>query len=122
MLETDLGTTLESDFAAPVTLITPDGLLLNTSLHGGPLLGKVQYDYKRQEPSGEIVVVKEPLVILRISSLSRAPKGGEKWLISIPTSPADPTPRTFVLDESQAPERADTIGFIRLFPKKAVQA
>jgi hypothetical protein len=122
MLETDLGTTLESDFAAPVSLITPDGAIINTSVHGGALLGKVLYDYRREQPSGEIIVVKEPIVILRLSSLSRIPQAGEKWGISIPTSPADPTPKTFVLGGTRAPEVVNSIGFIRLFPQAAVQS
>jgi hypothetical protein len=122
MLETDLGATLESDFAAPVSLISPDGVILNTSLHGGPLYGKVQYDYKEQKPSGEIVVVKELLVVLRISSLSRVPKAGEHWGVTVPTSPSDPTSKTFTLEGSKAPTDGGTIGFIRLFPKATAQA
>jgi hypothetical protein len=122
MLEQDLAATLESDFAAPVALITPAGVLIDTSAHGGPLLGRVQYDYVLEQPGGERVVVNEPVVILRLSSLSVIPKAGENWAIQIPTSPSDPTPRTFKLGGSRAPEVAATIGFVRLFPQKAEQA
>ncbi len=122
MLEQDLAVTLESDFAAPVILITPDGQVVNSSAHGGSLLGRVQYDYVAEQPGGEKVVVNEPVVILRLSSLSRVPKAGEKWGIQIPTSPSDPTLRTFVLGATRAPEVAATIGFVRLFPQKAEQA
>ena len=122
MLETDLAATLESDFAAPVTLIDPDGNFINTSLHGGALLGKVMYDYRELTPSGEVIVTKAPLLILRISSLSRVPKAGEHWGISMPTSPSDPTPKQFILDGgTRAPERVDSIGYIRIFPQATVQ-
>jgi hypothetical protein len=123
MLETDLAATLESDFAAPVSLISPDGVVINTSANGGALLGKVQYDYKEQKPTGEIIVVKELLVILRKSSLARIPKAGEKWFVTVPTSPSDPTPRQFIMDGStRAPTDGGTIGFIRLFPQAVKQS
>jgi len=123
MLEQDLAATLESDFAAPVVLIAPDGVVISTSLHGGPLLGKVMYDYREERPGGEIVVVKSPLVILRLSSLSRVPKADEPWFVMIPTSPADPTLKRFLIDgRTRAPERVDSIGFVRLFPQAVGQA
>jgi hypothetical protein len=121
MLETDLSATLESDFAAPVSLITPDGIVINTSLHGGPLLGKVQYDFREQSPGGEIIIVDALMVVLRLSSLSRVPSGSEAWAITVPTSPSDPTPRTYRLGD-RAPKVMHTIGVVRLYPNKAVQS
>ena len=122
MMETDLGISVEGDFAAPVTLVTPDGITINTSLHGGALYGKVQYDFREESPGGEIIIVNQPLVVLRLSSLSRIPKAGEKWLVYIPTSPSDPTPHMFVLGATRAPKLMATIGVIRLYPQQAEQA
>lgn len=121
MMEEDLGTALESDFGSPVVLITPDGTIINTSVHGGPLYGRVQSDYRRQTESGEIVVVKEPIVILRLSALSRVPAAGENWAIQIPLAPGGAA-QTFKLGDTRAPEVAATLGYVRLFPQKAVQA
>jgi hypothetical protein len=117
MLETDLAATLESDFAAPITLVDPDGNFINYSAHGGPLLGKVQYDTVEVNPgSGEPVAVRKPMVILRTSSLARVPKGGERWMVTTPTSPSDPTPKNFMFDgATHAPKVNGTIGFIILY-------
>ena len=126
MMDEDLGVTVESDFASPVALIAPDGTMINTNSHDAtgatPLYGIVHYDYQKIEPTGETVIVNEPVVMLRISSLSRVPRAGENWAISIPTSPSDRTPKMFKLGGTRAPEIAATIGFIRLFPIAAVQS
>lgn len=122
MIEEDLGTVLESDFGAPVVLVDPEGNVIDTSVHGGKLYGRVQYDYVAEQPSGERVIVKQPMVILRKSSLSRVPQAGENWAIRIPTSPGGSEMTTFKLGATRAPEEADTIGFVRLFPQKAVQS
>ena len=123
MIEGDLGATIESDFASPVTLIDPDGKTVSTSVHGGPLYARVTDDYQMANEAGGAVVVKDPMIIMRLSSLARVPVGGEKWAIIFRPSPSIPVGKTYLLDAAtKAPERADSIGFIRLFPKQAVQS
>ena len=116
-IEQDLEHTLEGAFGLPVTLIDPDG---NTET----LTGQVLYDTVVEDPAtGARVVINEPVVSLRRTSLSRIPAGGENWAIKIPTTPSttDDT-TTFVLDPSKAPEGGASIGFIRLYLKLAAQS
>ena len=118
MIEGDLATTVESDFASPMSLVDPDGNVVTTSANGGPLYGRVTDDYVSAGESGEPVIIKDPMVIMRISSLFRVPKGGEKWSICDLR-----TGKLYALDgNTKVPERADSIGFVRLYPRQVVQA
>ena len=120
MIEGDLATTVESDFASAVTLKGPDGTTYATSAHGGPLYGRVTRDYETVDAEGNRVIVQSPCVIMRMSSLARIPKQSENWGIAF-AFPGLPV-QQYVLDATRAPERADSIGFIRLFPIKAQQS
>lgn len=124
-IEADLSDTLEGEFASEtsagvgqVTLIDPDGVVYSG------LKSLVFYDYRRVSPeTGEPVVVHEPVVILRRSSLTRIPLAGEKWEIRFPVSPRAGAPiASFLLDGKRAPEGGETIGFIRVYPVKVGQA
>ena len=117
LAESHLSVTLEGAWAIEVDLIGPDG---KKQLG---LKAQVLYDRTEQNPStGQPVFVNEPVVVLRYSSLSPAPKSIEKWLIRMPVSPVEGAEKeNFVLDSSRAIEGGRSIGFIRLYPKKVKQ-
>ena len=122
--EKDQSFTLEGDFGLPVELMGPDAKIINTDINGNPLVGQVMFDYVTDSPeTGQPIVVNEPVVTLRISSLSRVPQPGEKWTIKIPTSPSTTAPlETFNLDSNRPPEGGLSIGYIRLYPRKLEQS
>ena len=118
LAEADLATTLEGDFALPVTLIAPDGVKYTG------LKGQVFYDTNKVNPdTGEMMTVNTPVVTLRRSSLTRIPLPGEKWIVKIPTTPSTTaTLEDFIVDQSKAPEGSASIGYIQLFLRRAKQA
>jgi len=124
-IEADQSDTLEGEFASKTsagagltTLVAPDG-----AVQSG-LKALILYDYRRVNPeTGEPVVVHEPVIVLRRSSLTRVPLAGEKWEIRFPISPRAGAPiASFLLDGKRAPEGGETIGFIRLYPVKVGQS
>lgn len=122
-VESDLGKTLEGEFGLPVELIGP-GVKITTSANDGlPLKGQVMFDYVRQNPdTGQDIIVNNPVVTLRRSSLLKVPKAGEKWLVKIPTSPSTTAPlEDFMIDPDTPPEGGKSLGTIRLYLRKAVQ-
>lgn len=128
-VEADLEKTLEGAWKLPVTLIDPDGNEITESANSpdplNPLRlgGQVLYDIVRVNPdTGEEMVVNKPVVTLRRSSLSRVPVAGEKWLVRIPTTPDESaTLEDFLIDQTRPPEGGRSIGFIRLYLRKAAQ-
>lgn len=126
LAESDLKYTLEDSdgYGKPVILISPDGERIDTNQNTGePLTGQVLYDTVRMDAdSGADVITEEPIITLRRSSLSRVPKSGELWFIQIPGSPLEGAPLVnYQLDKSKAIQGGRSIGFIRLYPKKAEQ-
>ena len=123
-IETDLKTSLEGVWGLPVVLISPDGEVINTSLNGGDLFGQVLYDTIRVNPeTGEPMVVGNPIVTLRRSSLSRVPVSGEKWIVKIPTDPSETaTLEDFINDPTRPVEGGRSIGFIKLYLRRARQS
>ena len=115
-VESDLAETLEGEFALPVVLVDPQG-----ATYSG-LRGRIDYDTVVVDPkTGADVITHNPVVTLRVSSLTRVPVDGERWKVSIPTSPSETaTKETFLLE--RASEDGRTIGFIRLFLVRARQA
>ena len=115
--EADLATTLEGEFALPVVLVSPgDGITQNVN-------GQVLYDTVKFNPdTGEQVVVPDPVVVLRLSSLSRIPKAGETWHVKIPSTPSRTAPlKDFVYSSDKPPEGGESLGIIRLYLQKASQ-
>lgn len=117
LAESHLAITLEGGWGIEVDLTGPDG---EKQLG---LKGQVLYDRTEQNPAtGQEVFVNEPVVVLRYSSLNPAPKTNEVWQIRMPVSPEVGAPKgDFVLDKGRAVEGGRSIGFIRLYPKKAKQ-
>jgi hypothetical protein len=119
LIESDLGVTLEGDdFGLPVELIDSDGVEYTD------LMGQVLLDTRGTDPdTGMPIVVGEPNVSLRISSLTRVPVAGERWIVKIPTVPSKTaTLVPFLMSEVRPPELGGSIGFIKLFLQLAEQS
>jgi len=124
LAETDLAHTLEGEFRIPVVLIDPTGLKIDKTKNGLSLGGRVLLSQPRTNmDTGEVVIVPDPVVELRRSSLSRVPVIGEKWGVIIPDSPrADAVLETYVLDPSRTVSGGESLGVIKLPLVKATQA
>lgn len=124
-LESDLFELLEGEWGMRVVLISPDGIVQDKrSGTDKPLVGQVIYDTIHTNPTtGEVLVVGDPAVSLRITSLDRVPKSGEKWFVKVPESPAKGAPLVdYVLTDTRAPEDGKSVGYIRLYPQKVMQS
>lgn len=116
LIETDLGTTIEGDFALPVELVAPDG-------SEQTLTGDVRYDTVTADPeTGMEIITNEPNVSLRRSSLTKIPVDGENWVVRIPTTPSTTDAlEDFFLSKVRPQGGGRSIGFIKLYLTKAVQ-
>ncbi len=124
LVESHLATTLEGVWALPVVLVDPDANVINTSLNdSGVLRGQINYETILVSPeTGEEMVINNPNVSLRRSSLARVPEAGEKWLVKIPVSPLEGAEvEDFILSETQPPRGGSSIGFVRLYLQRAAQ-
>ena len=115
--EADLAQSLEAadDFGLPIVLVSPDGATQEVN-------GQILYDTKRVDPdTGLDMIVHQPVVTLRRSSLVRIPAAGEKWAVRIPEVP-DPAAAKTTHAVERAPEEGKSIGFLRLYLTRAIQA
>jgi hypothetical protein len=129
--ESDLGTTLEdpTQWGLPVELTGPDGKEYKTSanspdpLNPLKLYGRVTYTTVRSNfETGEEIVENKPIVVLRRSSLERVPLDNETWHVRFPKDPSLTAElKDYVMTPGRASEGGRSIGFIRLYPSKAVQ-
>ncbi len=119
-----LKTSMEGNFGLPVELITPDGQIINKNEVGDDLKGQVLYDKDGIDPeSGDLAVVKETTVSLRITALSRVPLAGEIWQVKIPINPAFPDVLgDFLINSDKSPITGQSMGFIKLFLKDVEQS
>ena len=109
LAEADLSTTLEGDFSAAITLVGPQGA--KQTVRGRVRLCKSHPDLG----TGDMVVVPDPNVTLRRSSLSPVPATGEKWSVTFPDGPrADAKDVTYLLDTTRALDGGKTLGLIKL--------
>lgn len=113
---------LESEWKMTVELTSPDGITQLYSANNPTELlgGQVLYSSRRENPeTGETIVVNQPVVTLRVSSLVRIPKAGEKWYIKIPTGyEPDSVKQSFVFTPDRSPENGTDMGFIKLYLQK----
>ena len=120
LIEGDLGITVEGDFATAVNLVDPSGNLITTSANGGPLYGRYTADHERVTPDGQMIIVAEPCLVMRSSSLDRVPAAGETWGVTVWVRGVK---TAFILDgQTRSPEPVESIGFVKLFPRKATQS
>lgn len=122
-IENDLAITMEGDFGLPVILYGPDGSKQSKSANDptSDLLGQILYDAVSGNPeTGERVVTNNPIVSIRRTSLDRIPLPGETWAIQIPVTPQSTgAVSNFIISDTRAPEGGASIGFIRLYLRKA---
>lgn len=121
--ESDLSRTLEGDFGLPIILVDPDGNEITENVEEETLKGQILYSTTRTDPeTGEPIIINNPIVTLRRSSLLRVPAPGERWLVRIPKDPtAGADISDFIIDLGRSPEGGRDIGFIRLYLRKAEQ-
>ena len=121
-IELDLRETLEGEFKMNVELTSPDGVTQTLSKNDPTQLlsGQVFYFSRPLNPeTGEEVVVNQPVVSLRISSLNRVPLNGETWYIKIPVSPVEGAAKeSFVFTATRPYESGTDIGFMRIYPQR----
>jgi len=121
-IELDLAESIEGEWKMPVELTSPDGVqqILNKNDPTELLGGQVLYFTSRENPvTGETMIVNNPVITLRISSLDRVPQPGEKWYIKIPISPVSGAPKVrFLFSADRTTESGTDIGFIRIYPQK----
>ncbi|KPK95630.1 hypothetical protein AMJ80_04455 [bacterium SM23_31] len=121
-IESDLHESLEGEWKMPVELINPDGenQIYSKNDPSELLGGQVLYFSRREDPeTGETIVVDQPVVTLRISSLIRVPQAGENWYIKMPVSPVEGALKErFVFTPTRSPEHGTDIGFIRIYPQR----
>lgn len=110
LVESDLETTLEGDWAFDIRLTPPDGVPF-------PARGQVLYNMVRHDAmSGERVVYDTLVVTLRRSSLRVVPVAGETWLVECPVAPTVGAPvGQYVFSPVRPPEGGAGLGFIRLY-------
>lgn len=123
--EKDLYESLESEWKMPVELTSPNGIRQIYSANNPTELlgGQVLYSSRRENPeTGEVIVVNQPVVTLRVSSLVRIPKAGEKWYIKIPTGyEPNAVKQSFVFTPDRSPENGTDMGFIKLYLQRISQ-
>jgi len=123
--ERDMRVLNQGQWYMPVILIAPDGEIINKDkiIPTDPLRAvQILYDYKRVDPrTGGEMTVNLPVVVLARKSLTRIPLPGEKWVIKMPEDP-DPDGELvdFVFTPTRAPEGGRSVGFIRLYPQRAM--
>lgn len=121
-IEKDLKDSLEGEFKVPVELTGPDGItqIYSENDPGELLGGQVLYFSKEENPeTGEIIIIDNPVVSLRISSLKRVPADGETWYIKMPISPVAGAEKiSFVFTATRSKMSGTDIGFIRIYVQK----
>ncbi len=121
-IEADLHDSIEGEFGIAIEITSPDGVTQIYSKNNPDELLKAQVLYfsKSTDPeTGEAVIVNQPVVSIRISSLNRVPGSEEKWFIKMPTSPEESAEKeNFVFTPTRAPEHGTDIGFIRFYPQR----
>lgn len=116
LAESDLQYSVEGEWGATMYLIDPDGVRHT-------VVGQLVYSYIKTDPqSGDDVVVQEPVITLRKSTLTRVPVNGEKWFCQLPDAP----PSTDLLNYGLTADRANmgnnSLGIVKLYPKKVKQS
>jgi hypothetical protein len=121
-IESDLAESLEGEWGMPVELTSPDGQTQHYNVNNPDklLTGQVLYFSRQENPeTGEPVIVNNPVVTLRLSSLIRVPAAGETWLIKMPISPRENAEKqSFTFTVNKSPEHGTDIGFIKFYPQR----
>lgn len=115
LTESDLGLTLETDFALPIELTSPAGDIQTVQ-------GMILYDTtSMDQATGEDIIANDPVVTVRRSSLTTVPQNGENWHIRIPTTPSPTAPLEDFYLAKRPIEGGGSIGIMRLFLTRVKQ-
>jgi hypothetical protein len=117
LAESSLSISLEGAFGLPVELVDPDGVEY-TGIEGQVLFNRVEVT-----PEGAEMLVREPVAVVRKSSLTRVPLDTDspKWACRVPLTPSRTAPLVSHIVERPV-EGGDSIGFIRLYLRRADQS
>ena len=123
LAEADLGDVIEGEFGTSVTLITPEGDRIDSTVNGKPLKGFVRHSYAeasdQRGAASDRVIVNSPIVKLRAASLSKIPVTGTKWMIGIPADLNEETEiEWYALNPDKPVEHNRDRGTIKLFLMK----
>jgi hypothetical protein len=118
----DLRSIAERDLANPmrdwgtsIVLCDPDGVVHE-------VVGQVFANSVRLNPdNGSEVVVYDPRIILRYSTLDRAPISGEVWHVKTSLAPGRPI-QNFSIDPSRPIEGGHTIGYLKIYLREVEQS
>ena len=118
-IERDMIDTIEGEFIMPCELTSPDGITQKYMKNNPAKLlgGQVLYFTRETNPeTGEPIIVNVPVVSLRLTSLNRIPRAGEKWHVRMPVSPVEGAPYIdFVFTADKNPEAGTDMGFTRFY-------
>jgi hypothetical protein len=124
LAEEDLLDTLEGDWSTPIILIDPDGVTYDKSANDPTLdlVGQVIRDTIVEDPNiGSQLVVHNPMITVRISSLTRVPSQLEKWVVKIPNSPLEGAPlKSYKI--SRPSMDGSTLGIMKLYLQELEQS
>jgi hypothetical protein len=118
--ENDLAESLEGDFRIECELTNPDGetQIYKKGSTTEKLAGQfLNFSQSENPATGEEVIVQQPVMTLRVSSLNRIPVAGENWYIKVYDAVAGDT-KKYVATATRSPENGSDIGFIRLYLQK----
>ena len=109
LAESLLSLTVEGPFGLPVDLTPPSGTPFSA-------VGQLVFDRLEVNPdTGEIIVVVNPVAVLRRSSLEVVPDDGENWYFKMPIEPSTTATKIgFVMDESRSIKGGKSLGIIRI--------
>ena len=115
LAERDLAVTLTGDdYGVPVKIIGPDGLDYSTDTLGQPVRGRLVYDHAEVNELGLTVVIENPCLTLRVSTLRRVPVAGERWEFKVPLAITDFTGLvSLFLDNDRPPVGGRSLGIRR---------
>lgn len=119
--ESELFDCIESELGTPIILISPDGKRYTNSANKPLelLRGKVHMYSKAENPeTGETIIVDEPSVTFRTSSLARVPVPNENWFMQFKTSPMANAPmKNFIFSIDKAQEKGTDLGILKVRPR-----
>lgn len=128
LMEAEVADTVEGEFSYPVTLYGPNGLTGTTYATSKntptlPLVASIFHNARsfNQGPNGETTMIRQTQVLFRQSSVPASfvtNAVGDKWLIWMPVDMAGKTYAYFALEDTHAPLRDDSLGTIRVYPKR----
>lgn len=125
-LNNDLEKSMEdiSEWGLPVELESPDGVKYDLKKDTeDKLTGQVLYNRTEFNPAtGEEISIDEPMVTLRMNSLTRIPAPGENWIIRIPETPdPDAVLVSYALTPTRAIKFNRSIGIMIIYLQKVIQ-